>query len=362
MPQFAGKAPQVLMEQVVLAGSNITTLEAGLELSLPDNSYVFDTPLFHNPAQLVLYQRPTPGQGQFSTLPTVYDSGTQKLRVSTTQLGEFIFGYPDVDDATPPTPVITGPADQSDVSQASPVTMSWVPSGLFSSCDVQVATDLGFTNIVLGATNLGNTSFTLTNPAPTTQYYWRVRVVNEAGTSGWASASFRTVAPFIQVIYPTGGEAWQRFQVVTIRWNDNISENVALDIYKGGVSNRTIVASAASSGSYTWTVGQFQAFTAGSDYTLKIRSTANTNVYAFSAPFAILVPPTLDGSTVTVLPDGRVQFLISVPGAFQATVLSSTNLLNWQVLQTVVLTNSAAVFTDEMATNNTRRFYRVRVP
>ncbi len=362
MPQFAGKAPQVLMEQVVLAGSNITTFEAGLELSLPDNSYVFDTPLIHNPALLIVYQRPTPGQGQFLALPTVYDSGRQKLRVSTTQPGEFIFGYPDVDDAAPLTPVITGPADQSEVNQAAPVTMSWVPSGLFSSCDVQVATDLDFTNVVLNATNLGNTSFTMTNPAPTTQYYWRVRVVNEAGTSDWASASFRTVAPFIQVVYPAGGEAWQRFQVVTFRWNDNLSENVALDIYKGGVSNRTLVASTPSSGSYTWTVGQFQAFTAGSDYTLKIRSATNANLYAFSAPFAILVPPTLAGSAVTILPDGRLQFPISVPGALQATVLGSTNLMNWQVLQTVVLTNGAAVFTDEPTTNYTRRFYRVRVP
>ena len=261
-PQLPGKAPQVVMEHVVLSGSNITTLEAELNLSLPDTSYVFDTPTIHDPAQVVVYHRPTPGQGQFSALPTTYDTGTQKLRVTTTQLGEFIFGYPDVEETMPSVPVIVGPADQSEVNQAAPVSMSWKPQGLFASCDLQVATDAGFTNLVLDTNSLGSTSFTLQNPLPNTQHFWRVRVVNQGGTSDWASASFTTVPPVLQLTYPAGGEAWQRFQVVTIRWIDNIADNVALDMYKGGVSNRTFVASTASSGSYTWTVGQFQAFPA----------------------------------------------------------------------------------------------------
>ncbi len=84
------------MEHVVLSGSNILALQAQLDLALPDTSYAFDTPVIHDPAQVVVYQRPTPGQGVFSALPTTYDAGTQKLRVTTTQLGEFIFAYPDV--------------------------------------------------------------------------------------------------------------------------------------------------------------------------------------------------------------------------------------------------------------------------
>jgi hypothetical protein len=75
-PQFSGKAPQVVMEHIVLSGSNIVALEAELDLSLPDISYVFDTPMIHDPAQMVVYQRLTPGQGQFSALPTTYDAGT----------------------------------------------------------------------------------------------------------------------------------------------------------------------------------------------------------------------------------------------------------------------------------------------
>jgi hypothetical protein len=166
----------------------------------------------------------------------------------------------------------------------------------------------------------------------------------------------------LQITFPAGGEAWQRFQVVTIRWNDNISENVALDIYKGGVSNRTISTSTASSGSFTWTVGQFQAFTPGSDYTMRIRSTANPLLFDFSEPFSIVEPPTINVGSVTRLPDGRVQFSLSATGAPQVTVLGSTNLISWEVLQTLLLTNSSAVFIDNGAANYPQRMYRVRVP
>ena len=95
-PQFSGAAPQVVMEHVVLTGSNIVSLTADLGLSLPDTSYVFDTPMIQDPTQVVVYQRATPGQGVFTALPTTYDAGAQKVHVTTTQLGEFIFACPDM--------------------------------------------------------------------------------------------------------------------------------------------------------------------------------------------------------------------------------------------------------------------------
>jgi hypothetical protein len=363
-PQFAGQAPQVLMEHMVLSASNVVTLEAELSLNLPDTSNAFDTPTIHDPTQLVVYQRLTPGQGQFTALPTTYDAGTQTLRSTTTETGEFIFAYPDLAE-TPYVPAILSPADQSEVDQAEPATLTWTPQGLVGSFDLQVATNAGFANLVVDTNGLGSASYVLQNLFTNTQYFWRVRVVNQGGTSDWASASFTTVPPLLQLTYPAGGEVWQRFQVVTIRWVDNISENVALDIYKGGVSNRNFVASTPSTGSYTWTVGQFQAFPPGSDYTLKIRSTTNPALYDFSPPFSLitnLTSVTINGGSLTNLPDGSVQFALSIPGALEATVLGSTNLLDWEVLQMVPLTNGSAVFTDNTATNFPSRFYRLRVP
>jgi len=70
----------------------------------------------------------------------------------------------------------------------------------------------------------------------------------------------------------------------------------------------------------------------------------------------------IDTRSVVRLPDGSVQFEARAPGAATATVLGSTDLLTWQVLQTVPVTNGTAVFTDSAAINFPSRFYRVRLP
>jgi hypothetical protein len=297
-PKFSGSALQVVMEHVVLSGSNVVPWEAVLNLNLPDTSYVFDTPRIHDPARVAVYHRPTPGQGQFSPLATSYDAGTRKLRVTTSQLGEFIFAYPDVA-GTPSVPLILSPADQSEVGMSQSITLVWSAQGLVGSFDLQVATDSGFTQLVFNTNGLGTSSLSVQNLLPNTQYFWRVRTVNQGGVSYWASASFTVMPPRLQLTYPAGGEVWQRFQVVTIRWTDNISENVGLDLYKGGVSNRTFVASTPSSGSYTWTVGQFSDIAPGTDYAVRIRSTANPALFDSSEPFNIVRPV-----TITTVPAG----------------------------------------------------------
>jgi hypothetical protein len=79
----------------------------------------------------------------------------QKLRVTTTQLGEFIFAYPDVTE-TPYVPVILSP--QTKRSESQPVTLVWSAQGLVGSFDLQVATDYGFSNLVLDTNVLGANS------------------------------------------------------------------------------------------------------------------------------------------------------------------------------------------------------------
>lgn len=290
LPQFSGKAPQVPMEHVILSSSNVTTLSAQLALALPDSSYVFDTPIIHNPSDVTVYFRPTPGQGQFTPLATTWDSGAQTLNVGSAQLGEFIFGYPDVSE-TPFVPAILSPVDLSQINQSQPVTLSWVPQGLVGSFDLQVATNSDFTDLVVNLSGLGTDTYAMQSVLPNTQYFWRVRTVNQGGTSDWADASFTTVPPVLHITFPVGGEVWQRFQAVTIRWNANISGNVALDMYLNGVSNRTFAASTpASSGSYAWTVGQFQAFTPATNYTIRIRSLSSPSLFDVSSPFSIVQP------------------------------------------------------------------------
>ena len=363
-PRFPGSAPQVLMGHVVLAVSNLESFAAELELEPPDTSYVFDTPLLHDPTELTVYQRTTPGQGEFVALPTRYDPASRRLKVTLAEPGEFVFGYPDLVQ-TPYPPTLVSPADQGTANQAQGVLLDWTPHGVVGSYHLQVATEATFAALVLDTNGLTDSRYTLSGLASNATYYWRVSVSNDGGTSDWATAAFTAVPPVLELTYPAGGEVWQRFQVVTIRWVGNLTENVALDIYKGGVSNRTFVASTPDSGAYTWTVGQYQAFPPGADYTIKIRSTTNPTLYDFSPPFSIITNLsriTLAANSVTNLPGGGFQFGFAVPGALEGAVLASTNLVDWEELRTVSLTNGSVRFTDETATNFPSRFYRLRVP
>jgi hypothetical protein len=74
------------------------------------------------------------------------------------------------------------------------------------------------------------------------------------------------------------------------------------------------------------------------------------------------ISPAITPGTVVRLADGRVQFQITAPGATQASVLVSTNLATWQLLQTLPITGGNAVFTDNDAPNRDQTFYRLRVP
>ena len=309
LPQFSGKAPQVPMQHIILSSSNITAVSAQLALALPDSRYAFDTPVIHDPSNVTVYFRSTPGQGQFTPLATTYDSGAQTLNVGSAQLGEFIFGYPDVSE-TRFVPTILSPADLSQINQSQSVALTWEPQGMVGSFDLQVATNSDFTNLVVNASGLGNDNYTLQTLQTNSQYSWRVRANNQGGASDWATASFTTVPPMLSVTFPVGGEVWQRFQVVTIQWNANISGNVALDLYLNGVSNRTFVAStSASSGAYAWTVGQFAALTPATNYTIKIRSlssslSAVSPAFSIVQPISILTAPTglvvrVDGTNFT---------------------------------------------------------------
>ena len=72
---------------------------------------------------------------------------------------------------------------------ATAVMLTWNVLGA-SSFDLQVAFDSTFGSVYLEEIGLLTAGFELTALDANTQYYWRVRGVNEAGTSSW-SASYR---------------------------------------------------------------------------------------------------------------------------------------------------------------------------
>jgi hypothetical protein len=358
-PQFSGKAPQVLVPRVTLAGSNIGALTANLSFALPPNNFSFDTPLYTNPASLTVYQRATVGQGVFVPLATTYDPVAQTLNVTTSQLGEFIFTYPDLPEIPLP-PILYGQATQTSVDQQEPVVFQWTPRGFAHAYHLQVATDSAFSNLVVDQAGLTNLAYTLSSLQAGTTYYWRVNVSNYGGLSDWATNSFLAAAPAIQVTSPNGGQAWQRGQTCFIEWNANISENVAIDLYQSANLAARLASSAPNLGAFVWSISMTNL--PGSNYSIRISSSTNAAVYGDSTtPFSIVDAPTIKAIPVSVLSTGLPQqFAFCAPGAATATIWGATNLLavSWQNLGQVPVTGSNGVFT----VTPPYTFYRISVP
>jgi hypothetical protein len=84
----------------------------------------------------------------------------------------------------------------------------------------------------------------------------------------------------ITITSPNGGEVVNVNDTYNITWNDNIGENVKIELYKGGSFYSTVSASTASDGSESWTVAP--GVLAGTDYTFKITSLSDSNLFDFS--------------------------------------------------------------------------------
>jgi hypothetical protein len=146
-----------------------------------------------------------------------------------------------------------------------------------------------------------------------------------------------------------------------IRWQDNLAEDVTLELFRTGAYVSTIVSNTPSTGAYLWEVDL--ELLPAPDYAIRVRSTTNSALSDLSdQSFSIVDAPVIDVGSMSQLPDGRIQICLKAPGALQSTVLGSTNLLDWEILQSVPLANGSAVFTDDTSTNFPARYYRMRVP
>ena len=96
-----------------------------------------------------------------------------------------------------------------------------------------------------------------------------------------------------------------------------------------------------------------------SNNTAQVTMTSYRNVAALFQPVGSI---TIDTRSVVRLSDGSVQFRAVAARAGTATLLASTNLMTWRVLQTVPVTNGVAGFADNTGATFPRRFYRVRLP
>jgi len=108
------------------------------------------------------------------------------------------------------TDVMTGPAGGSPAAGASGVPLrplfSWSAFGGMTSYRIQVATDAGFSYVVIDETIDGTAYQPVTDLEMNTTYYWRVKATSDTAASGWSGTGVFTTGP--EEVPAAGTPAW----------------------------------------------------------------------------------------------------------------------------------------------------------
>jgi photosystem II stability/assembly factor-like uncharacterized protein len=119
----------------------------------------------------------------------------------------------------PIAPILISPLNNS---TSNPINLSliWTKPQYATGYNVVLATDAGFSNIVLNDSTLTDSVKALTNLAPLTTYYWKVRAKNIAGWGSYSTVyNFKTVGSASQVVLssPANGATGQPISL-TFKW------------------------------------------------------------------------------------------------------------------------------------------------
>jgi M6 family metalloprotease-like protein len=118
----------------------------------------------------------------------------------------------------------------------------------------------------------------------------QIAVLSAAGAS--MNVRFGLPANTVSVLAPNGGEQIYFGSSQTITWGGNITGNVNIELFKGGILHSELSANESNDGSYSWLVSS--GLPAGNDYTVKISSVDNPAYMDSSdAEFTIMAQPTL---------------------------------------------------------------------
>ena len=112
-------------------------------------------------------------------------SNSITVKAHTPSINRLITNKLQVYDATFSTQTLTAPSQGALGVRLNP-TLSWDLQSNAKSYELQVATDIGFSNLIATA-NTTNSNYTLSGLAEATAYYWRVKPINSCATGAYSS-------------------------------------------------------------------------------------------------------------------------------------------------------------------------------
>ena len=240
-------------------------------------------PTIIDPANTFAYI--TDSVGVYHRIPTTYNSTKKILVFQYSSIGDVVFGIPP---ALLPAqkPLLVQPADKAILNIKLKNNYKWTTAGEFSACQVRIATDNTFNNLVLDTLINNSDNFNLNPVLAANTYYWSVRSKNSQGFSAWSDAwSFTLANPYITMVTPNGGEVMAKdTNYHFILWKHNLADTVKIELYRKGVYETTIKDSLWSPlGGYAWKIPT--GITEDSTYAVKITSKKDTALTAISMAY-----------------------------------------------------------------------------
>lgn len=120
----------------------------------------------------------------------------------------------------PAVPVVAGPQHEAD-GVAIPVVFTWKPASRAQSYQFMLAEQPDF-SVAIDSAGISDTTITISSLKSNTEYYWRIRAVNESGASGWTSTHrFRTtpqMPALPEMVYPENGAETEL--EIRFAWNE----------------------------------------------------------------------------------------------------------------------------------------------
>jgi hypothetical protein len=304
-PEFNQRAPRLIPARAVVSKYNIISILGTIYF----DKDVFD---IYNPDSVIVYHRETEGSGIFNPLPTSYNPVTKQISTALNEFGEFIFGYPDYNNVAY-TPLLLSPGDSTSVNETLPVKLIWTPVGYTNSFQLQVADNPQFNNPIINEQNLLNASYTINSVEYNSNYYWHLKSFNQAGASDWSQAfMFNTIAPYITVTYPNGGEQFQVGLKYFIHWDDNLEGNIIVELFKSDTL-LNIIDTTSNIGVYQWNINPNLPLS--SDYKIHISSTETDTLFDFSDDYFTLID-TVTGLTADDLLPSEFKLFQNYPNPF----------------------------------------------
>ncbi|MFH1051869.1 MAG: aryl-sulfate sulfotransferase [bacterium] len=284
-PNFDGKSPSVFQKKILLERKNIQFIDAFLIFDIEQFS-LFKNNEKLDPSKMSIYF--SKGNENFLPLTTLYSESENAIVAKFTDFGEFIFCYPDVL-SIPIAPKLNKPENRIILNQFESIKLNWSPIGFIQDFIVEIATDEEFQDIIETDSTIKTDYYDFKNPLENTEYFWRVKSVNDAGESEWSETwRFSTSEPYIKMIYPNGGEQLQKTATRhIIRWEKNTNDTVKIELYKNGEFVLVIKEKFfTSTNAYPWAISKSISLDTG--YTVKVISLRDTALIAESENFSII--------------------------------------------------------------------------